>query len=186
MLANSPSRLVFEVTAISNFYDATASNFVQPDNEIDGLIEVEIPLELSLKNYQQSFAFNLNGGLDTQDVDSAFLRIVTLNELPFSGSLSMVIQDSADAPIYSIPDVLVFAAPFINVNGFVIDPSGASADVSLPPEAIDALANGDRIEMTVTLNTPVSQTSRDIFVKILADYTLDIKIGLGGRYNYEF
>ena len=186
MLANSPSRLVFEVTAISNYYDAAASNFVQPDNEIDGLIEVEIPLELSLKDYQQSFAFNLNGGLDTQDVDSAFLRIVTLNELPFSGSLSMEIQDSTDAPVYSIPDVLVFAAPFINVNGFVIDPSGASADVSLPPEAIDALANGDRIEMTVTLNTPVSQTSRDIFVKILADYTLEIKIGLGGRYNYEF
>lgn len=186
MLANSPSRLVFDVIAYSNYYNANASNFVQPGNEIDGFIEVEIPLELSLKNYQQSFAFNLNGGLDTQDVDSAFLRVVTLNELPFAGSLSMVIQDTTDAPIYTIPEVVVFASPFIDVNGFVTDPSGASADIALPPEAITALGEGDRIEMTVTLNTPVSQTSRDIFVKILADYSLEIKIGLGGRYNYEF
>lgn len=186
MLSNSPSRIVFDVIAYSNYYDNTSSNFVQPGNEIDGFIEVEIPLELSLKNYKQSFAFNLNGGLDTQDIDSAFLRIVTLNELPFSGSLSMEIQDTTDAAIYTIPEVLVFAAPFIDVNGRVTDPSGAAADIALPPEAITALGEGDRIEMTVTLNTPVSQTSRDIFVKILADYTIDIKIGLGGRYNYEF
>jgi len=186
LLSNSPSRLEFNLTAISNYYDATASNFVQPGNEISALIEVEIPLELSLKNYQQSFAFNLNGGLDTEDIDSAFLRVVTINELPFSGSLAMNIQDTTDAVIYSIPEALVFVAPFINTSGFVTDPSGASADIPLPPEAITAFAEGDRIEMIVTLNTPVSQTSRDIFVKILSTYKLEIELGLGGRYNYEF
>ncbi|MEM6643365.1 MAG: hypothetical protein AAF616_10325 [Bacteroidota bacterium] len=186
LLSNSPSKLIFNVTAYSNYYQNPAANFVQPGNEIDGFIEVEIPLEVSLKDYVQTFAFNLNGGLNTQDVDSAYLRVVTLNELPFSGRLAMQIQDTLDAPIYDIPEVLVFAAPFINQSGFVVDPSGASADIPLPPEAIEALAIGDRIEMIVTLNTPVSQTSRDIFVKILADYTLDIKLGLGGRYNYEF
>lgn len=186
LLSNSPSSIVFDVTAFSNYYDDNASNYVQPGSEIAGFIEVEIPLELSLKDYQQSFAFNLNGGLDIQDIDSAFLRVVTVNELPFSGRLAMVIQDSTDAPLYTIPEVLVFAAPFININGFVTDPSGASADIILPPEAITAMGEGDRIEMQVTLNTPISQTSRDIFVKILADYSLDIKVGLGGRYNYEF
>ena len=186
LLSNTPSRLAFDVTAISNYYDNTVSNFVQPDNELSGFIEVEIPLEVSLKNYEQSFAFNLSGGLETKDIDSAFLRIVTINELPFSGKLSMEIQDSTRTAIFTIPEVLVFAAPFIDINGFVTDPSGASADIPLSAEAIEALAEGDRIEMKVVLNTPVSQTSREIFVKILADYTLDIKVGLGARYNYEF
>jgi len=192
LLSNSPSGLIFNVEAFSNYYDDNASNFVQPGNEISGLIEVEVPLEVSLKSYQQSFGFNLNGGLDTEDVDSAFLRVVTINELPFSGSLAMEIQDSTETAIYRIPEdtteqILVFAAPFINFStGLVTDPSGASADVPLSPQAIEALANGDRIEMIVTLNTPQSQTSRDIFVKILADYTMEIKVGLGGRYNYEF
>ena len=186
LLSNSPSRLVFNVEAISNYYDQNQSNFVRPGDEISALIEVDIPLEIRLENYQQSFGFNLRGGLETEDVDSAALRIVTINELPFSGSVGMEIQDSTETAIYTVPDVLVFTAPFIDVNGFVTDPSGASADIPLPREAIDALNEGARIEMTATLNTPVSQTSRDILVKILADYRLTIKVGVAGTVNIDF
>ncbi len=180
LLSNSPTRLVFNVDAISNYYDQTQSNFVQPGNEISAFIEVEIPLEIRLENYQQSFGYDLNEGLDTDNIDSAALRILTINELPFSGSLSMEIQDSIEAVLYAVPEVLVFSAPFIDRNGLVTDPSGASADIPLPKDAIDALSNGARIEMIVTLNTPVSQTSRDILVKILADYKLEIKVGVAG------
>ncbi|MEM6814709.1 MAG: hypothetical protein AAF600_09975 [Bacteroidota bacterium] len=185
LLSNSPSRLVFDIAGISNFYDTTQSNFVQPQNEISTLIEVEIPMEVRLEDFEVTFGYGLGDGLDTEDFDSAFLRVVTLNELPFSGSLTMEIQDASETSLFTIPEVLVFDVPFIDVNGFVTDPSGSFADIPLSPEAIEALTVGSRVAMIVTLNTPVSLTSREIFVKILSTYKLEIKLGVGARVNIE-
>ncbi|MEM8939621.1 MAG: hypothetical protein AAGC64_09785 [Bacteroidota bacterium] len=185
LLSNSPSRLVFDIVGISNFYDNDQSNFVQPDNEISTLIEVEVPMEVRLEDFEVTFGYGLEDGLDTEDFDSAFLRVVTFNELPFSGSLTMEIQDATETSLFTIPEALVFDVPFIDVNGFVTDPSGSFADIPLSPEAIEALTVGSRIEMIVTLNTPVSLTSREIFVKILTTYKLEIKLGIGARVNIE-
>lgn len=183
LLATSPSRLVFDVKGISNANDPTVSNFVRPGDQIDGMIELEVPMEIRLENLQQTFDYSLGDGLDISDLDSAFVRIVTINELPFSGVLSMEVQDADSNTLYTVADNLVFETPFINVNGFVTDPSGSSNDIAISKEGVEAFGVGARVVMTVTLNTPQTQTSRDIFVKVLADYMIEIKVGIGGLVN---
>ncbi|GAB4240397.1 MAG: hypothetical protein Tsb0034_16850 [Ekhidna sp.] len=188
ILSKSPTRLVFDVKGVSNANDATQSNFVRPGDAIEGVIEMEIPLEIRLEDYQQEVDIDLGDGLDTEDVDSAFLRVVTINTLPFSGTLSLEIQDQDSVKIWPVDEEieeLVFKAPFINVNGFVTDPNGTATDIPLGPEGVEALRVGSRLVFNISLNTPTSQTSRDIFVKVLADYMLDIKVGVGGLVNID-
>lgn len=186
LLSTSPSRLGFDITGISNPYDQNAINFVSQTNMMDGIIEVEIPMEVKLIDLQQSGTLSLGGGLDISNVDSAFIRILTVNGLPFSATLDLEIQDADSNALYTVADNMVLNAPFINVNGFVTDPNGISADVPLSSEGIEALGTGSHLLLTITLNTPGSLNSRDIFVKILADYAIEVMVGVGGTVNIDF
>ena len=188
LLETSPSRINMNVSGITNPQDLNAINFVQPTSFIEGDITVEIPMEIQLNNLTQDVFFDLGNGVNVNDVDSAYLRIVTVNEFPFSTSLALsILNDSLaqDSVVYEAPEDIVMNAPFIDLDGLVTDASGASADIILSQAGIDALGSGTRMRMRLTLNTPVSQTSRDIFVKILANYTLEIKVGVGGKLNLD-
>ena len=188
VFASSPSRIVFDVTATSNYYDTDNSelNFAKPDDSVTAVVDLEIPLEMKLEDFQESFQYELGEGLDVENVDSAFLRVVTLNELPFSGLLTMEIQDEAEQVLYTIPESMPINTPFISVNGLVTDPNSSSVDIPLPREAIDALEMGNFINMNLTINTPESPISDEVFVKIRPDYTIQIKVGLGGLVNVSF
>ena len=188
LLSTSPGQLIFDVQGISNLNNPNQLNFVQPGNEINGLIEIEIPMEVRLENLSQSITLSLGDGLDDGNVDSAFLRVVTINELPFSGTLILEIQDADSNTLHTVvDDNLVLNAPFINIQGFVTDPSRTSVDIPLSPESIEALNVGSNIVITTILNTPSNLASRDIFVKVLADYELEVKIGVGvvGQINID-
>lgn len=185
LLASSPTRLLFNVSGLTNprNRDVLGSNFIEPNSRIDAYIEMEIPMDLKVDGLEQTDTISLGNGLNISDIDSAFLRIHTLNELPFAASLTMEIQDSTNTTIYTIPNTVVLEAPFVNTSGFVTDPSGETADIPFSKEGIEALGSGTHIVMKVTLNTPQSLTSRDIFVKLLADYSIEIKVGIGGKLN---
>ncbi|MEQ9402111.1 MAG: hypothetical protein RIM99_00885 [Cyclobacteriaceae bacterium] len=186
LLATSPARLGFDVMAISNPYDVNTTNFITQDNRLEGTIEIEIPMEVRLENLQQTVNLSLGDGFDLSDVDSAAIRIVTINELPFSAILALEIQDADSNALYTVTDNLFLNAPFININGLVTDPNGASADIPLTKAGVEALGSPEgRMVLTVTLNTPGSLNSRDIFVKILTNYSLEVKVGVVGKVNID-
>lgn len=185
LLASSPSRLVFDVSGLSNAEDDSQLNYLQPTSQITANVTMEIPMEIQLENMKESGTYGLGDGLDLDNVDSAFVRVVTINELPFSAVVDLEIQDADSMTLYTIADNQIMVAPFINVNGEVTDPNGVTADIPLNKEGVDALAVGSHILITLTLNTPVSQTSRDIYVKVLADYMLTVKVGVGGKFNLD-
>jgi len=185
LLATSPGRLGFDVSAISNPEDTTAINFITTTNQIAAKIEIEIPMEVKLENLEQSINLSLGDGFDTSDLDSAALRIVTRNEFPFSGILAIDIQDADSISLFMVTDNFVLEAPFINIDGLVTDPNGRTEDIPLSPAGVEALNTGSLIVMTVTLNTPTSLNSRDIFVKILADYRLEVSLGVRGTLNVD-
>ncbi|WP_144017272.1 hypothetical protein [Ekhidna lutea] len=185
LLGSNPSRLTFGVAGTSNPTDPTQLNYLQPESQINTNVAIEIPMEVQLDNLTETGSFDLGNGIDLSDVDSAFIRIVTINELPFSGIVDLEVQDEDSTTLYSIADNLVLSAPFINVNGEVTDPNGNTTDIPISPEGIDAFANGSHILITLRLSTPQSQTSREIYVKILADYTLTLKVGLGGKLKVD-
>ncbi|WP_420317407.1 hypothetical protein [Ekhidna sp.] len=185
LFGSSPARLNFDVSGISNASDPSQLNYLQPTSQITAYVGMNIPMEIQLENMQETGYFDLDGGIDLKNVDSAFVRVVTINGLPFSALVNLEIQDADSATLFTITDNVVMVAPFINVNGEVTDPNGVTADIPLSPEGVEALSAGSHILITLTLNTPVSQTSREIYVKILADYQLTLKVGIGGKLNLD-
>ncbi|WP_370088071.1 hypothetical protein [Ekhidna sp.] len=185
LLASAPDRLVFDVAGRSNPTSTTTLNYLQPTSQITAYVAMEIPFEVKLENYKETGTFSFRGGLQLDNVDSAFIRVVTVNELPFSGLATLEIKDADSVTLFTIADNLVINAPFINVNGEVTDPNGATTDIPVTGEQVDLLANASYMQITMTFNTPVSQTSREIYVKILADYALTLKVGIGGKFNLD-
>ena len=201
LLSQSPQRLVFEVAGISNPESLTEANYLQPTSSISAFVTVAIPMEIQLENFQETGSFGLGDGLDLTNIDSAFIRLVTNNELPFNGTVNLEVQDADSVALFPISDttdpafsqeqldrftnIPVIKAPLININGEVTDPSGETEDIALTQQEVELMQNAARVVITMTLNTPESQTSRDIFVKVLADYTLSLKVGIGGRFNLE-
>ena len=53
-------------------------------------------------------------------------------------------------------------------------------DIPLSAAGIDALYNGTTIRVVVSMNSPESQTSEQIFVKLLANAKLDVTLGARG------
>ncbi|WP_425389478.1 hypothetical protein [Ekhidna sp.] len=185
LFASAPSRLNFDVSGLSNASDPSQLNYLQPTSQITAYVGMEIPMEIQLENLEETGYYGLGDGLDLGNVDSAFLRVVTINELPFAAVVNLEIQDADSATLYTVADNQVMVAPFINVNGEVTDPNGVTADIPLSPEGVAALEAGSHILITLILNTPASQTSREIYVKVLADYQLTVKVGVGGKLNLD-
>ncbi len=201
LLSQSPERLVFDVAGISNPESTTAGNYLQPTSSITANVTLEVPMEVQFVNFQEEGSFGLGDGLDLSNVDSAFIRLVSNNELPFSGAVNLVVQDADSVNLFPITDttdpqfdqeqldrftnIPVIKAPLINFNGEVTDPSGATEDIALTKEEVELISGASHIIITMVLNTPVTQTSREIYVKILADYTLSLKVGIGGKFNLD-
>lgn len=201
LLSQSPQRMVFDVAGISNPESLTEANYLQPTSSISAFITMAVPMEVQFENFSETGSFGLGDGLDLSNVDSAFIRLVTNNELPFNGTINLEVQDADSVNLFPITDtndpsfdqeqldrftnIPVIKAPLINVNGEVTDPSGATEDISLTQAEVDLMQNASHVIITMVLNTPATQTSREIYVKILADYTLSLKVGVGGKFNLD-
>ncbi len=185
MLSATFHQLNLNVKAISNPTSITGTNFLQSDSRLEASIVLELPMEVRLENLIRESSFNLGTGLEFSDADSMFIRIATMNELPFSALMDMEIMDADDAVLYTITKNMVLKAPFIDINGFVTDRSNASTDIPLSKTGINAFNDGASLKFRMTLNTPPSLTSRRIFVKILTDYQLSVSIGVVGKLNVD-
>jgi len=208
VLSSSPEQLNFNVVGRSNPDDVNTLNYLQPDDsEITAYVTLEVPMEVQLEDYTETGSYSVGEGFNANNLDSAFIRIVTLNELPFTGTVSMEVQAADSTVLFPITDetdprydsalaanpgqierftnIPAIKAPLISVNGDVTDPSGETEDIGLTNEEVQLLSTAGRVVITMTLNTPVSQTSRDIYVRVLADYTLELKVGVGGRFNLD-
>ncbi len=187
VFANSPSRLVFDIDGKSNHYDVNnqKSNFLATNSFITCEYEINLPIEVKLENFQDTTNFLIETGLQTGDLDSAFLRVVTINEVPFSGTLIIDVKDQNGEVVYSTEEEVVMTPPFINVNGEVTDPNGNSVDIPISKNGLNALINKGSVDLILTLNTSKSQTANEIFVKVNANDKIEIKVGLGGIINID-
>jgi hypothetical protein len=179
-LATTPNQIGFDLSAITNPFDTEQSNFLVPNTEITAFVEAVLPLEIQLIDVTRDIDFSLGGGLDFSEADSLTLRIISINEMPFSVMLDLEIYDENDSLIFIVPDNTAIETPFLNFDGSLKQPRKHVEDIPINEEGIKALNNGSRLNMRVTFNTPKSLTSNDIFVEILADYKLDIQISAVG------
>lgn len=183
LLGVSPNTIGFSLTALTNPEDASASNFVMDTSRISTNIEMKLPLELSLDNLTREIDFDLGDGLSFDETDSVSIRIVTENEFPFSAQLGLQILDENDSLLHQVASNLIVEIPFLNLQGLVTQSRKQVSDVPLNKDGIEALKVGKKLNLILTLNTP--KGNRDVFVKVLADYKIDIKVSAVGKLNIE-
>jgi hypothetical protein len=177
IFGNTPNEIVFNLSGVSNPFDSTATNFYIPGSgQLDGEVEIRLPMEMQLNNLQRSISFDLAGGIDIQGTDSVTMRIVTLNLLPFSTALDVYFFDAAGDTLYQLDQSLVMATPFININFEADEAEPNVADIPLSHEGIEALVDTRRIDCVVTLNTPETLNSREIYPRWLSRYDLTVKL----------
>lgn len=178
IMGQSPSRLNLDLGAIINEPDTNVLNNVAIGTEVNTSINMFFPMEVLMKEVKKDFDFDIDDGVQFDEADSVSLRIVTDNELPFAASMDLYILTGTDT-LYQALENQPLVTPFIN-NGEVVEARRGIADVPLNPTGVAALNNGDRIVIIVSLTTPQSQTSEDLYVKVLARYALQISLGLRG------
>ena len=186
LLAETPSHINFGLTVIANTQDENELNFISTDSKMEAIMEMNIPFSVKLEDVEQVFAYDLGEGLSDIDLlDAAYLRIFTLNQFPFGGTLGLNIKDSLGNVTYSAPEVVSLTIPFIDQEGKATEAVETVSDLVLTPEGIIALKSASEIELKTVFNSPRTQNSREIFVDLLADYQLIVSLAIGATLDTE-
>jgi len=180
LLATSPSTLGFDIQGFTNPYDQSILNFVTDTSSIRSYIEMTMPMEVRLTDVTHNLDFDLGGGVDFSQADSLSLRVITVNELPFSATMDMYIVTAAEDTLYTVLENQALDIPFLNFDRTVREPKTSIEDIPFGKTGIDALNNGDKIRIVIRMNSPESQTAEDIFVKLLATAKLEISLAARG------
>lgn len=185
LLGTSPSTFGITVQGITNTQNTNASNFITQDAQIDADIQLEIPLEVSLRDVVYTLDFDISGGVDLTDIDSLELRMITLNELPFNATMDMFIMTSSEDTLYQVFDNRALDQPFLNFDRTVREPKIAVEDIPIGAAGTEALNGADLIRIVVTMNSPETQTSEEIYVKLLATARLEVTLGARGILDVD-
>lgn len=178
LLAASPTNLNFNIQGLINYGNANTLNFVTDTSTIRTNVEMYIPMEVRLSDVTYELEFDIAGQANFANVDSAALRVVTLNELPFAGTYDMHIVDASEAIIHTVANNIAFDQPFLNQDRTVREPKLSTDDVPLSKAGLDAMEAGEKIRLVFTMNSPSSQTTEEIFVKILAQAKMNVTLGV--------
>ncbi|MEQ6121566.1 hypothetical protein [Reichenbachiella sp. MALMAid0571] len=182
LLAISPNKITIPISATTNYENASQeSNFYTDQSQITTALEVNMPLDVKLGGYKQTFQFDIDD-VDFDEADSIKLRVRTVNDLPFSGSMNLYLLDADSVVIHEVPDNLILQSPELGANGRTDQPKTQIADVLLNSAGITALNNADKIALVLTVDSFESEDNR--FVKIYSDYALTIKIGVIAYLNF--
>ncbi|PIB36721.1 hypothetical protein BFP72_15595 [Reichenbachiella sp. 5M10] len=188
LFSNAPNRLDFAINALSNYSNSNNivpiedRNFVDQNSSATTIMEIELPLELQISNIARNIDYSLED-IDFEEADSLFLRIKTLNRLPLSGTIDLQFLDIDSAVVYQLDQVTVFNSPEVPSNGKVQDPSENISFVKIYGEGIEALNNEPTLRLL--LNIDSYDAINDTYVKIYADYELEIILGVQATLDIE-
>ncbi len=186
LFSSAPNQLGFDLRARTNPNETGERNFALNDSELGAVIEVRLPLSVRMENVTRSVLFEYGEDINLADVDSVALRIVSENQLPFNAVLNLQVLDADSLTLHAAPETLVLATPFLPLDGVVRSGEVNIANVPLSSAGIDAFQNGTFLSFDLTLNTPESLTSQEIFVDLLSQYTLELKVSIVAKLNVDF
>jgi hypothetical protein len=182
----SPDQLVFDLTAITNTGSDPQQNFYQDGLELNTAIEILLPFAIQMRELRRDVTFGLPDGFEFDEGDSLAIRIATRNQFPFFAEADLQFLDENDTVVYETTDRLVLATPFLNAQYRAQEPEENRADFPISAEGIEALnTNVERVRLVIYLSTPQTLNSRQIYVELLADYTLQIKASIVAKLNTE-
>ncbi len=178
LLASAPDVLDFNIIAVTNPGSSSGENFLTNESTLDTQLEMRLPLSVQFNNVRREVDFSLSTDLNLSDVDSASIRFVTQNQLPMNAQLGIQFKDADSTVLATVDSTLVLASPFINREGRVVEGEVNIANLPLDKEALNAFEDSKILTIILTLNTPETLNSQEIFVDLLAQYMLEMKVSL--------
>jgi hypothetical protein len=186
IFGNTPNEIVFNLSGVSNPFDSSSTNFFIPGSgQVDAEVEIRLPMEMQVNDLTRAISFDLADGIDVQGTDSITMRIVALNLLPFSTLMDVYFFSAAGDTLHQLDQSLVMATPFINIDFEADEAEPNAADIPLSSEGIEALADTRRIDVVLTLNTPESLNTREIYPRWLSRYHLTVKLSAIIKLNQD-
>lgn len=176
LFAQAPDQMGFKLKGKTNPRNLGIQDFVLDTSKIVTYIELNIPVSVQLKDLIKNVGFSLGSGLKFNELDSLVLRVITNNEMPFSANMDLEIYDQEGEIAFISKDHVATETPYLNTDGSLKSARKHIEDIPITPKGVEALLNGTKINLRLMVNSPASGTSKDLFVKILADYTLDIQL----------
>ncbi len=183
LLSEIPESIEFNVSALANPEASNLThNFLTDSSYIQINAVVDIPMNVTLHDFEVDFEFSSEGLQDAQDIRSLEVEITVTNQIPFEGSIQLVIMDEFgdETPIQGQFEI---NSPTAFDNGRVTEPSVSVSTVALSEIEIDALLNSSDVSATVLVSTFGSESNTEVV--IYEDYELKLEVGLKGEVVVE-
>jgi hypothetical protein len=193
LVSMPPGKLYFSGKATMNLLGKTNENdaYVSGNSRLIGSLEVEIPLEFRMNNFQftdtvDNFLKDNSGNNNIKPEDFKLLRVklIAKNGFPLGISLSMSLFDTINHIIKSTVDAtgLLNPAP-VDANGKSTGVTETTTSIEFTQAFFSSINNADKIIFKFTLNTTDGST-KDI--KIYSDYTIDYNAALVAQPDITF
>jgi hypothetical protein len=183
VLSNLPRFLIYKIDALSNPPPpaATMKNFIEDASRFNVDVDINIPLEGSLKNliFQDTIMFKFQ---EVEELQSLGLKLSLKNGFPIETKVQVYFADSIGYVLDSLlQDDVVIASALVGANGRVTIASEKNIEVLYPEEKILRLKKVRKIYVKASTSTFQNGNQN---VKIYSDYRLDLKIA--GRAKLKF
>ncbi len=180
LLNSTPTSLIFPVTADLNPASTTLiTNFLTDSSKIVQRTIVEIPLDLRMDGFTTDFEFDISGE-GIKDAEELSIKIITLNEMPFTGSVDLQFMDVNGNILHELLNETLFNSPELGSDGRTIAANKSIEEITLDQIAIDAFLNSSTINVVLSINT--FDASNGTAVKIYSDYSLELQLSVSGKF----
>jgi hypothetical protein len=189
LLSLPPSKVTFSGSGKMNPGPPAGgnTNYVFGNSRFLGSVEVDVPLQLWMKNLQFSDTLDnflkLKSTDNTSFIDSLQINIAANNGFPLGASLKVILYDSGNKNNPNLKTIdatdLIKPAP-VDANGKSSGKTASSITIDFPRDFFTAVNSANKIIFMFTLNTTGNGANN---VKIYSDYSISFTVSLAGKAN---
>ncbi len=163
--------------AVGNTYSINLNT----ENNID--IGVDAPMEVKIESvtFQDTLDFDMGSNLDKDDltIKSADVNIIFDNAMPLGAKMTISLADNQDKVLDVLTDEDIDVKSGNSVNG-QNNPVQSSIVIKVEGEKTEKLKKTKKLMFDITMNTKDGE-----YVKLYAQYSLGVKIGVKAEAEYK-
>lgn len=182
LLNSTPNSMIFPVVANLNPASSTlTTNFLTDSSKMVQRTIVEMPLDVKMEGFSRAFDFDLSD-LDIDGASEMTLRLITINEIPFSGTVTLQFLDAGGNSFHEVANNRIINSPTnLDSDGRTITPNQSVEDILLDQSGIDAFLDAKKIKVIMSIES--FDAASGTFIKIFSDYKLDISLSMSGKFS---
>ncbi len=181
---NRPHKNVYEVQVISNASGPSVRNWFTDDSKLSVIVEIEVPLHGTAKDYEverrQPFNFELD---DADQIEEIMLRLHSENGFPVDIATQIYFEDTLTNTILDsllTSDLLIMPSADVDGNGKVNNINPKTIDILFNTARTELLMKANRVTVLARFNTKTNGGSQPD-VKFYEEYRLLLQLGVQAK-----